>query len=209
MLLAVAAVFQVAETPAPEAIAKVGENAAIQETAESESSPSQARDIQVPPPPFSEDIFPCMDCHEEIEPNSQRRELEDFHEEIVLRHDEENRWCLDCHDAQDRDKLRLASGKTVSFEESYRLCGQCHGPKLRDWKAGVHGKRTGRWDGKERYYLLCVHCHNPHKPRFPPIKPMPKPLAPAEIRDSLTQPYEPIVLPKGMPERASGTDEDE
>ena len=66
-----------------------------------------------------------------------------MHDDIVLQHDEEHRWCLDCHDAADRDLLHLASGERVPFEESYRLCGQCHGEKLRDWRAGVHGRRTG------------------------------------------------------------------
>ena len=27
----------------------------------------------VPPPPFSEDIFPCSDCHADLEPNPERR----------------------------------------------------------------------------------------------------------------------------------------
>ena len=88
-----------------------------------------------------------------------------MHDDIVLKHDEEHRWCLDCHDATDRDWLHLASGERVAFDESYRLCGQCHGEKLRDWRAGVHGRRTGEWNG-HKHYLLCAHCHNPHAPRF-------------------------------------------
>jgi hypothetical protein len=164
---------------------------------------TSTEDIQVPPPPFSEGIFPCMDCHSEMKPNPKRRQLEDYHQEIILRHGEKSRWCLDCHDEQNRDVLRLASGETIPFEESYRLCGQCHGLKLRDWKAGVHGKRTGRWDGKERRYLLCVHCHWPHQPRFPAIKPMPKPISPGELRQSLALPYTPIILESGLPKRAT------
>jgi hypothetical protein len=171
------------------------------------SPPGQ--DIQVPPPPFSEDIFPCMECHEIIDPNPERRALEEFHEEILLNHDEENRWCLDCHDADNRDVLRLASGKTIPFEESYRLCAQCHGPKFRDWKAGVHGKRMGRWDGKERSYLLCVHCHNPHDPKYPHIAPMAKPESPELTRQLRNQPVEPLVLPEPFPKRSSGVVEDE
>jgi len=133
-----------------------------------------AKDIQVPPPPFSEDIFPCSECHGDMEPNLQRRVLEDAHDDIVLKHDEQNRWCLDCHDAKNRDMLHLASGKLIDFKESYKLCGQCHGPKLRDWKNGVHGRRTGSWNGQKKY-LLCAHCHNPHSPRFKMMKPMPPP----------------------------------
>jgi hypothetical protein len=111
-------------------------------------------------------------------PNRQRRTLSDMHTEIALKHDEEHRWCLDCHDADDRDWLHLASGERVPFEESYRLCGQCHGEKLRDWRAGVHGRRTGDWNGRKQY-LLCAHCHNPHEPGFKPIPPMPAPNRPS------------------------------
>lgn len=133
---------------------------------------------EVPPPPFSDGIFPCSACHAEMPVNRTRRTLADMHTEIELRHDEQHRWCLDCHDAADRDWLHLASGERVSFEESYQLCGQCHGEKLRDWRAGVHGRRTGSWSG-QKTYLLCAHCHNPHRPRFQPISPMPAPRRPS------------------------------
>lgn len=137
-----------------------------------------------PPPPIS-DYFPCSQCHDELPINNNRRELVEMHDDIVFDHDSENRWCLACHDAEDRDSLRLASGVNISFEESYRLCGQCHGPKLRDWKLGIHGKRTGNWNGQKEY-LLCVHCHDPHDPKFKSLKPMPRPQRPEElILDSL------------------------
>jgi len=142
-------------------------------------------DYFVPPPPFSEDIFPCSGCHADMEVNTTRREL-DFHENIVLKHAEEQRWCLDCHNANDRDKLRYASGQLISFEESYYLCGQCHGTIFRDWKAGVHGKRTGMWNGKKQY-RLCVHCHNPHQPRFKPLKPLPPPIRPDDIKNTMSE----------------------
>lgn len=128
-------------------------------------------------PPFTEGIFPCSQCHESMEPNLERRALEAMHTDIELHHDEEHRWCLDCHDARSRDNLRLASGALVPFTESYRLCGQCHGTQYRDWRAGIHGKRTGYWDGSKRY-LLCVHCHNPHSPRFADLQPLPPPVRP-------------------------------
>jgi hypothetical protein len=133
--------------------------------------------VEVPPPPFTEGIFPCSGCHAGMPVNRTRRPLTAMHDDIVLKHDEEHRWCLDCHDATDRDSLHLASGERVGFDESYRLCGQCHGEKLRDWKAGVHGRRTGEWDGHKKY-LLCAHCHNPHAPRFKPLEPKPAPLPP-------------------------------
>lgn len=138
--------------------------------------------IQVPPPPFSEEAFPCSDCHDpDIPFNPNRRVLEMAHDEIVFEHDQENRWCLDCHSGEDRDQLHLASGALLPFEESYKLCGQCHGDKYRDWRAGVHGRRTGNWDG-EKFYLLCVHCHDAHSPHFKPIAPMPAPEPPRRTR---------------------------
>ena len=135
--------------------------------------------VEAPPPPFSDDVFPCTECHVEkdLPTNRTRRTLVDAHDDIVLKHDEEHRWCLDCHDAENRDRLHLANGDPVPFEESYRVCGQCHGEKYRDWRVGVHGRRIGQWNGA-RQYLLCVHCHSPHQPRFKALVPKPAPLPP-------------------------------
>ena len=139
--------------------------------------------IQVPKPPFSEGIFPCTSCHDgkSMKVDTQRRELTGMHGDITLNHGPESRWCLDCHDAKDRDSLHLASGERIDFTTSYLLCGQCHGDKLRDWRVGVHGKRTGSWNGSKQY-LLCVNCHNPHTPRFQAMKPMPPPTRPEQIQ---------------------------
>ncbi len=135
----------------------------------------------VPPPPFSPGIFPCSQCHQGMPVNKHPRKLE-MHQEIAsnLKH-MPGGWCFDCHNPDNRDKLRLANGKLISFEESYILCGQCHGTILREWKAGLHGKRTGMWNG-DKQYRLCVHCHWPHEPRFKPIKPFPPPVRPTEIK---------------------------
>jgi len=157
------------------------------------TAPVSARDaeedaLQFPvlPPPFSEGIFPCSNCHAGMEVNTTKRELE-FHQNIKLRHFDG--WCFDCHNPDDRDTLRLASGKVISFKESEFLCGQCHGTIFRDWKAGVHGKRTGMWNGRKEY-RLCVHCHWPHAPRFKPIKPLPPPLRPEDIKYRRLRPEE-------------------
>lgn len=134
----------------------------------------------IPLESHSSDYFPCSDCHLDRIPNAQRREMVEMHDDIIFDHDSENRWCLSCHDVDTRDSLRLASGKLLGFNESYKLCGQCHGPKLRDWKLGIHGKRTGEWNGKKQYFL-CVHCHDPHSPKFKALTPMPPPLKPEQI----------------------------
>ncbi len=143
----------------------------------------KAEEYAVEAPPFSDGIFPCTDCHNNFAPNPKRRKLVEWHEDIseMFNHDSENRWCLDCHDLVKRDSLRLASGKLLDFKESYKLCGQCHGEKLRDWKVGVHGKRTGEWNGQKEY-LLCVHCHNPHSPKFKELSPEPPPVRQEDIK---------------------------
>lgn len=143
---------------------------------ESLKAPPEHVGDAIAPPPFSPGIFPCSNCHAMMEPNPERRQL-GMHGQIQIEHGPKERWCFDCHNPDDRDKLRLANGTLISFEESFRLCGQCHGPKLRDWRAGVHGKRTGSWNG-DKQYRLCVNCHSPHAPRFKPMAPQPIPVRP-------------------------------
>lgn len=128
-----------------------------------------------------EDFFPCSDCHADMEVNRERRQLEEMHDDIVLDHGPKERWCFDCHNPDDRDRLRLANGTLIDFDESYRLCGQCHGTIYRDWREGIHGRREGYWNGAKSY-LLCAHCHDPHAPRFKPIKPLPPPVRPQYLR---------------------------
>ena len=135
----------------------------------------------VPPPPFSKDIYPCTRCHDKPDDfNTTPRVLLTQHTNIHLDHGSRERWCYDCHNPSNRDRLRLASGRLIPFEISFELCGQCHGEKLRDWRAGIHGRRIGCWNG-ERQYLLCVNCHNPHAPKFKRMHPLPRPQRPDEI----------------------------
>jgi uncharacterized CHY-type Zn-finger protein len=116
-----------------------------------------------------------------METNRKKRELKEEHTQIKLHHAETMRWCLDCHDVKNRDKLRLYNGELIKFTESYKLCGECHGPQYRDWRAGIHGKRTGYFMGSgKRTYFLCAHCHDPHEPKFKPIKPELPPVPPTD-----------------------------
>lgn len=131
------------------------------------------------PPEMDDEYFPCSDCHEDEETNRQPRELEDEHEDLELVHGD--LWCLSCHEADDRDRLHLADEVPVPFEDSWRLCTQCHGQKRADWRAGVHGKRTGHWWGPKTYEP-CVRCHDPHAPAFRPLRPERPPVRPSEIR---------------------------
>ena len=145
------------------------------------SAKGAGEEFPVAPPPMTEGMFPCSSCHASLEVNRKRRELKEEHTQIKLHHAETMRWCLDCHDIKNRDKLRLYNGELINFTESYRLCGECHGPQYRDWRAGIHGKRTGYFMGTgKRTYFLCAHCHDPHEPKFKSIKPESPPSLPTE-----------------------------
>lgn len=135
--------------------------------------------LATPPPILSSEVFPCSGCHAGMEVNTEQRELLFHAEKKIKGHAERERWCLDCHNPEDRDRLRLINGRLVKFTDSHRLCGQCHGSIYKDWKAGVHGKRTGYWDGPKKYFL-CTSCHDPHSPRFKPLAPKPVPFRPEE-----------------------------
>jgi hypothetical protein len=110
-----------------------------------------------------------------METDPEPRAMED-HADIVLRHGGGRFWCLECHDAADRDKLAPSGGKPVAFERADLVCAKCHFQQQRDFVHGVHGKRVGTWDG-ERVLWPCVRCHDPHAPRVAPRKPMAGPSA--------------------------------
>ena len=145
---------------------------------EQRPQPFEPKPALLPPPPMDSDYTPCRDCHEGEPTNRKVRLLEDEHEETELDHG--FLWCLSCHDADDRDRLHLVDGRRVDFSESWELCTQCHGLKRADWRAGVHGKRTGRWSGPKEY-LNCLSCHDPHAPSFKALAPEPAPVRPDEI----------------------------
>ena len=137
-----------------------------------------AEPVLLPPPPMDDEYLPCSDCHEDELPNPTERVLEDEHDILVLKHG--TLWCLDCHDLNDREKLTLANDELIEFADSWMLCTQCHGKKLADWRAGVHGKRTGHWRGPKEY-RTCVACHDPHSPPFEPLEPKRPPRRPYEV----------------------------
>ena len=140
---------------------------------------TSAKVYPVPPPLVYQGLYPCQACHRkdirgvssQLEkgksflgkyiriPDPRPRILVRMHTDITLQH-AEWMWCLNCHSTYERNTLHLITGENISFEESYRLCGQCHGTIYRDWKIGLHGRRVGQWNGK-KLYLLCAH-----KPRF-------------------------------------------
>jgi hypothetical protein len=138
-------------------------------------------EFPVPIQPLPLTITPCRACHgpeKDFPVNFQRREALLVHKNVKLNHGGVRVWCLDCHDPQNRNYLlALSDGKPIAFDKSYLLCGKCHGTIYRDWRYGIHGKRTGNWNGEKTYYL-CVSCHDPHSPRFKPLQPKPPPAKP-------------------------------
>lgn len=145
------------------------------------SSGDKGEEFPVPFDPLPKTITPCRACHgpeKDFKINWTREEILRVHTGIRLNHGGTRVWCLDCHSPEERNHLLpLSDGKLIPFEHSYELCGKCHGTKYRDWRHGIHGKRTGYWNGKKTY-MLCTQCHNPHSPRFRPIEPMPPPKKP-------------------------------
>jgi hypothetical protein len=126
-------------------------------------------------PEIDDEYLPCADCHSDRATNAVVRELDDEHDEQELAHGD--LWCLHCHDSSRVGSLHLADGTRVDFEDSWRLCTQCHADKLDEWRAGVHGKQTGHWRGAKEY-RTCVVCHEPHAPAFRSLTPKPAPERP-------------------------------
>jgi len=151
------------------------------EAAQDIQAPTSDKEFPVPLRPLPKTITPCRACHgpeKDFPVNFKRREDLLVHTNIRLNHGGIRLWCLDCHHPDDRNYLLpLSDGKKIAFEQSYLLCGKCHGTIYRDWRYGIHGKRTGFWNGAKNYYL-CVSCHDPHNPRFKPLVPMPAPKKP-------------------------------
>jgi hypothetical protein len=121
--------------------------------------------------------FPCSRCHADRAPDPRERKLTEFHTQKILNHGTPGGWCYRCHTKDDIDRLHLADGTLVTFDQAFELCGSCHGDKLRDWKAGVHGLTTGYWLGA-RFRRSCPACHDPHDPRFPLMTPEHAPALP-------------------------------
>ncbi len=131
------------------------------------------------------DYYPCTDCHDpEDQPaDPTHRILEEEHEDHELNHGDGQFWCLTCHHEEDRDNLVSLEGETISFEEPYLLCGQCHSEVAQDFYFGAHGKRVGHYWQGERLYTPCTECHDPHNPSIKPKAPWRAP----RVRRGLTR----------------------
>jgi uncharacterized CHY-type Zn-finger protein len=129
--------------------------------------------------------FDCYACHDKKNPPPLRLDtngniiVAKEHPDIVMQHgwNGRNNNCYNCHNETNLTLLQPRNGQEVTFADSPKLCGSCHGPIYHDWQAGAHGRTSGYWDRSmgpiER--KACVNCHNPHSPAFPSRKPAPGP----------------------------------
>jgi hypothetical protein len=126
--------------------------------------------------PHMKYYMPCTICHNGLTvkvPENLSPRFIQMHKDIVpdslrLKHGHGAMWCLDCHSPTNRNMLIDHRGGEIGFNQPQRLCGKCHGEIYRDWRDGIHGKRTGMWtrEGKKRW-LVCTECHNPHDVELP------------------------------------------
>lgn len=120
----------------------------------------------------------CTTCHATREANTATRvgdDLKEFHQGLVMKHGDLQ--CVACHGAGDYSELHLASGESIPFSESMRLCAQCHGPQYRDYRNGAHGGMMGHWDLTKgpRQRNHCLTCHDAHAPPYRPVMPVFRP----------------------------------
>ena len=113
--------------------------------------------------------FPCSNCHNQALEKMQANRPEGIrkaHWDIELVHAGKNIMeCKTCHANDNMNQLASFTGKMISFDESYKLCGQCHSTQQKDWQGGAHGKQLNGW-APPRVATTCTSCHNPHKPGF-------------------------------------------
>jgi len=120
-------------------------------------------------------FYPCADCHDYMDANSNVRDLEvEEGHPAKLEHGNGLFWCFSCHNPDNYGQLRTPLAETIGFDSGYRVCDSCHSGKYQDWTYGGHGKRVANWRG-ERTLYSCVECHNPHHPAIPPRAPKPPP----------------------------------
>ncbi len=118
---------------------------------------------------------------------------------LDLQHGNGGLWCLDCHDAETRNKFVGNSGELIDFNQPQKLCGKCHGQVYRGWRDGLHGKRIGEWanTGKKRWFV-CTECHNAHDVQqgerlsgFAQLEPEPAPKLPKGTENANHERYKP------------------
>jgi len=121
--------------------------------------------------------YNCNECHQHLQPPEVPRSLIAAHQNIIMEHGV-NKNCYNCHHRTDREFLYDIDHGKIPITESARLCGKCHGARYNEWVIGIHGRQHGFWDQNkgEPAKVTCAACHNPHSPKFKPMKPLPGPI---------------------------------
>lgn len=125
----------------------------------------------------------CQLCHmqKDLKFVPKKRQPERRHEIFSLKHGTQAMSCNHCHDKNNHNFLRATKAFPASFGNPSPVCFRCHSETFKDWRNGIHGKRTGSWrteDGNaaQRRQLQCVACHNPHSVPFKPMMALPPPV---------------------------------
>ncbi len=146
-------------------------------TEEKHFTKQPVREVKLEPTLYQDGyMYRCNDCHKNIEPSTVQKSFFSAHPDIVLEHGANN-YCLTCHNVTNRETFTDLNHNEIPFTKSHQTCLQCHGPIYRDWEKGVHGRMNDFWDSSkgEIRKLSCVACHDPHQPKFKPMKPAPGP----------------------------------
>ncbi len=216
LLLAAAPVVMAQDQPPPQSPQEAqkilrqimkGSSAVVGRTARGQTL-DQAPPFTVVPRKPAMTMFPCTNCHDNKFVDRRVRVLTEEHKTLVFDHGGGRLWCYDaCHNGRDMDHLTMLRRRPVEYDESYRVCGQCHFERQKDWAFGGHGRRAGAWadpmnvpaDHKDlrvadrskigtwkgpRTVLGCTACHNPHSPSIKPFQPSPPP----PVRPGLAKP---------------------
>jgi hypothetical protein len=160
--------------------------------------------------------YPCTKCHDNSFVDPRVRPLVEEHRDLVFDHGSGRFWCYDaCHSGRNIDSLVSLRGRPVDYDAAYKVCGQCHSQREKDWHFGGHGKRAGAWNAPRdipltasellvtererigtwrdgRVLLNCTECHDAHSPSIKSFKPDPPPgLRPGVSRGPITRQHEP------------------
>jgi len=160
----------------------------------------EAPPFKVVPRKPSIGVYPCSSCHDNVFIDSRVRELKDEHTSLKFEHGGGRFWCYDvCHNGRDMDNLVSLRRRPIDYDQAYKLCGQCHFQRFKDWDFGGHGRRAGAWPVPrdvpqthdklrvaerdkigtwkgDRVIMSCPACHNPHSPAIKPYTASPAPL---------------------------------